>query len=173
MKKNVVVIPWVEREKNINNIGSGKAGRTKGYKYGIDSWKKWCKKHDVDFFLMSELMVDESEMLITWQRWYVLEILENSGVEYEQVLLVDADCIVHPNCPNFFKITDNKFSTSFANGDFEWINRAIKSYSQLFFDTNYLMMASEFFQTGFVIVNETHRKFLSDVQDFYWKNKFL
>ena len=77
MKKNVVVIPWVEREKNINNIGSGKAGRTKGYKYGIDSWKKWCKKHDVDFFLMSELMVDESEMLITWQRWYVLEILEN------------------------------------------------------------------------------------------------
>ena len=33
------------------------------------------------------------------------------------------------------------------------------------------MMASDFFQTGFVILNKSHEKFLKYVIDFYWKNK--
>ena len=43
MKKNVVVIPWIERDKAVNNSGIGRSDRTKGYKYGINSWKYWCK----------------------------------------------------------------------------------------------------------------------------------
>jgi hypothetical protein len=169
--KNVVLMPWIEREEAVNKSGIGSSDRTKGYKYGVDSWKQWCEKHDVEFFLMDTLLVPESEMVITWQRWYVLEILEKNGIEYDQVLLVDADCIPHPNCPDFFKLTDHKFSTSFCNGDFEWVNRAIKDYSRIFFNTDYLMMASDFFQTGFVILNKSHEKFLKYVIDFYWKNK--
>ena len=81
MKKNVVLIPWIEREEAVNESGIGRADRTKGYKYGVDSWKQWCEKHDVEFFLMDELLVPESEMVITWQRWYVLEILEKNGID--------------------------------------------------------------------------------------------
>jgi len=94
--KNVVLIPWIEREEAVNSSGIGRADRTKGYKYGVDSWKQWCEKHDVEFFLMDTLLVPESEMVITWQRWYVLEILEKNGIEYDQVLLVDADSVIHP-----------------------------------------------------------------------------
>ena len=80
MPKNVVLIPWIEREEAVNSSGIGRADRTKGYKYGVDSWKQWCEKHDVEFFLMDTLLVPESEMVITWQRWYVLEILEKNGI---------------------------------------------------------------------------------------------
>ena len=88
MKKNVVLIPWIEREEAVNSSGIGRADRTKGYKYGVDSWKQWCEKHDVEFFLMDELLVPESEMVITWQRWYVLEAgkaVEARGREMEYV----------------------------------------------------------------------------------------
>ena len=33
-------------------------------------------------------------------------------------------------------------------------------------------MASDFFQTGFVILNKKHEKFLEYVIDFYWKNQY-
>ena len=42
MSKNVVLIPWIEREEAVNSSGIGSADRTKGYKYGVDSWKQWC-----------------------------------------------------------------------------------------------------------------------------------
>ena len=108
MKKNVVLMPWIEREHAIGTSGIGKSDRTRGYEYGMNSWKKWCDKNDVEFFLMDELLMPETDMVITWQRWYVLEILKNNEIDYDQVLLVDADCIVHPNCPNFLELTDNK-----------------------------------------------------------------
>ena len=51
--KNVVLMPWIERDEPVNNnSGIGRSDRTKGYKYGVDSWKQWCEKHDVEFFLM-------------------------------------------------------------------------------------------------------------------------
>jgi len=170
-KKNIVVIPWIERKEAVNNSGIGRADRTKGYKYGVDSWKQWCEKHDVEFFLLDELLVPESEMVITWQRWYVLEILEQNGIEYDQVLLVDADSVIHPDCPNFFLETNHEFSSALCNGDYEWVNRAIHGYSRLFFDCDYYKMSSDFFQTCFVILNEKHRGFLKKVVDWYWDNK--
>jgi SAM-dependent methyltransferase len=170
-KKNVVLIPWIEREEAVNSSGIGRADRTKGYKYGVDSWKQWCEKHDVEFFLMDTLLVPESEMVITWQRWYVLEILEENGINYDQVLLCDADSVIHPDCPNFFEETTHEFSSAFCNGDYEWVNRAIKGYSQMFFGCDYYIKSSEFFQTCFVILNEEHRDFLKKVVDWYWENK--
>ena len=171
MPKNVVLIPWIEREEAVNSSGIGRADRTKGYKYGVDSWKQWCEKHDVEFFLMDTLLVPESEMVITWQRWYVLEILEKNGIDYDQVLLVDADSVIHPDCPNFFEETNHEFSSAFCNGDYEWVNRAINGYSKMFFNCEYYKMSSEFFQTCFVILNEKHRDFLKKVVDWYWENK--
>ena len=171
MKKNVVLIPWIEREEAVNSSGIGRADRTKGYKYGVDSWKQWCEKHDVEFFLMDTLLVPESEMVITWQRWYVLEILENNGIDYDQVLLVDADSVIHPDCPNFFEETNHEFSSAFCNGDYEWVNRAINGYSKMFFDKEFCIPSYEFFQTGFVVVNKIHKEFFDNVYDFYDTNR--
>ena len=116
---------------------------------------------------MDELMVPEKDMLITWQRWNVLEMLEHNGVEYDQVLIVDADSIVHPNCPDFFKLTNNKFTSQLTDGCYEWVNRAIKGYSKMFFNKDFCLKSYEFFQTGFVIINKSHKEFFKKVFKFY------
>jgi len=170
--KNVVFIPYIDRTESYTNVsGIGKPGRTDGYIYGIESWKQWCKKNDCELFIMDNLLLPESEMLITWQRWYVLDILEHNGIAYDQVLVVDADSIVHPDCPNFFNLTDGKFSSPLTDGDYEWVSRAIRGYSKMFFNKDWCLPTYEFFMTGFVIVNKSHKEFLTNAMNWYHKNK--
>ena len=44
-------------------------------------------KHNCELFILDELLTDESDMLITWQRWYVLDILKHNNIDYNQVLM--------------------------------------------------------------------------------------
>ena len=170
--KNVVFIPYIKREKNLTGKSSiGHSNRHQGYEYGIKSWKSWCKKHDCELYIMDELLLPESEMLITWQRWQVLNILEHNEVDYDQVLIVDADSIVHPDCPNFFEMTNHKFTSVLTDGDYEWVNRAINGYSKLFFNKEFCIPTYEFFMTGFVIINKEHKKFFDNVFNFYYEHK--
>ena len=170
--KNVVFIPYIKREKNLTGKSSiGHSNRHQGYEYGIKSWKSWCKKHDCELYIMDELLLSESEMLITWQRWQVLNILEHNEVDYDQVLIVDADSIVHPDCPNFFEMTNHKFTSVLTDGDYEWVNRAINGYSKLFFNKEFCIPTYEFFMTGFVIINKEHKKFFDNVFNFYYEHK--
>ena len=166
--KNVVFIPFIKRAADYTEVSSiGKLGRTDGYQYGINSWRKWCEKNKCELVIMDQLLVPESEMLITWQRWYVLDILEHNKIDYDQVLVSDADSIVHPNCPNFFELADHKFSSPLTDGDYEWVCRAINGYSKMFFGKEYCVPSYEFFMTGFVIVNRSHKEFLSNCMRWY------
>jgi len=169
--KNIVFIPYIKRDKALGNSGVAKPRWDTGYDYGIDSWKKWAEKNKCEFIIMDELMLPEEEMLITWQRWNALNILEHNNVDYDQVLIVDADSIVHPDCPNFFELTNNKFTSQITDGCYEWVNRAIEGYSQKFFNKKRCLKPYEFFQTGFVICNKNHKEFFDKVFKFYWENK--
>jgi hypothetical protein len=171
MSKNIVFIPYIKRNQSLGDEGVQKPRWDKGYEYGINSWKIWCKQNNCTLFIMDELMTSEDEMLITWQRWNALNILDHNKIKYNQVLVVDADSVVHPNCPNFFDLTNNKFSSVVTNGCYEWVNRAIKGYSQEFFNERMCVRPWEFFQTGFVIINYQHKKFFDKVFKYYWKNK--
>ena len=169
--KNIVFIPYIKRKNKLGDSGIAQPRWDTGYDFGIASWENWCKKNNHKLIIMDELMVPEEDMLITWQRWNALEILEHNGVEYDQVLIVDADSIVHPDCPDFFKLTNNKFTSQLTDGCYEWVNRAIKGYSNVFFKKNACLKPFEFFQTGFVIINKSHKDFFKKVFDFYWDNK--
>ena len=170
--KNIIFIPYIKREENLTGKSSiGHSNRHQGYEYGINSWKAWAKKNGHEVYIMSDLLCPESQMLITWQRWQVLNILEHNEIDYDQVLVVDADSVVHPDCPNFFELTDGKFTSTLTDGDFEWINRAINGYSKMFFDKEFCLPSYEFFQTGFVIINKTHKEFFDKVFDFYETNR--
>ena len=168
--KNIIFIPYIKRKEKLGGSGVEKIRWDSGYEYGISSWKNWAKKNNCEVLIMDEPMVPESEMLITWQRWNALEILEANGIEYDQVLIVDADSIIHPDCPNFFELTENKFTSQLTDGCYEFVNRGIKKYSNKFFNKEYCLPSYEFFQTGFVIVNKNHRDFFSKVFEFYSKH---
>ena len=86
MSKNIVFIPWIKDD--------SRATRSLPYKYSIASWRKWCEKNDCDLVIMDEPICPVSEMKITWQRYYVLDILDSNEIDYNQVLIVDADTIL-------------------------------------------------------------------------------
>ena len=160
MSKNVVFIP---------NIDLGN-GRSNPYKYSIKSWQKWCDKNDCDLVVFDTPICDVAEMKVTWQRYYALEILENSDIEYNQVLMVDADTIVHPNTPNFFEMTENKFCSVHNEGSYDWVCRSIENYKKhLFPDTDVPLF--DYINAGFMIFNKKHKKFLKEFVEFYAENK--
>lgn len=161
--KNIVFIPNVKGtdEKRLREVA---------YDLSVKSWKHWCEKNDCELVVMDELIHDYDEMKITWQRYYVLEILENSNIEYDQVLMVDADTLVHPNCPNFFEMTEHKYVGVHNYGSYDWILRSIENYSHYFFNGK-MFPYYEYINGGFQIFNRKHKEFFKSVVQFYWDNK--
>ena len=114
--KNVVFIP---------NIKLGDGARSRSYDYSIKSWKHFCDKHNCELLVWEDLLFPIEQMKITWQRYYLFDILEGNKIEYDQILMVDADTIVHPDCPNFFEETDHKYCGVMNDGCYEWVTRSI------------------------------------------------
>ena len=79
----------------------------------------------MSIFVLEDLVFPVERMKITFQRYYLFDMLEESGVDYDQILMVDADTIVHPNCPNFFDETEGKYCGVMNDGDYEWVWRSI------------------------------------------------
>ena len=162
MKRNIVFLPCI-------NTGDG---RSTPYQFSIDSWKYWCNKNDCDLIIMDQLLCPVDEMKITWQRWHVLDILENSDIEYDQVLVIDADTIVHPDTPNFFNLTEHKLTAVHNEGCYDWIIRSMENYHKhMFSDTPLSFHFWEYINCGFMIFNKNHKDFLKEFLNFYHYNK--
>ena len=67
--KNVVFIPNI-------NLGNG---RSDNYNYSINSWKQWCDKNNCELIVWEDLVLPVEEMKITWERYYVLDILDENN----------------------------------------------------------------------------------------------
>jgi hypothetical protein len=164
MKKNIVFLPCI-------NVGDG---RSNPYQYSIDSWKYWCDKNNCDLIVMDQLLCPVEEMKITWQRWHALDILEHSNIEYDQVLMIDADTIIHPDTPNFFNLTQHKLTAVHNEGCYDWIIRSMENYyKHMFSDKPLSFNFWEYINAGFIIFNKTHKDFLQNFINFYHSNKEL
>jgi len=160
---NIVFIPNID-------VGDN---RSNPYSYSIKSWEKWCAKHDCELVILDQLLFPVEEIKITWQRWYVFDILEANNMKLgkdDQVALVDADMVVHPDCPNFFEYTDMKWAGVLNNGSYEWVVRSINGYGDLMFD-NDRIHPWEYINNGLVIFNNKHKKFVKSITDYYWDNQ--
>ena len=161
--KNIVFIPSVQ--------GSDpKRNAEVSYDLSIASWKQWSDKNNCELFVMKELIHDYEEMKITWQRYYALQLLENAGVEYDQVLMVDGDTLVHPDCPNFFDMTEHKYAGVHNYGSMDWVLRSMENYSHYFFSGK-MFPYYEYINGGFQIFNKSHKEFLDEVIKFYFMHK--
>ena len=160
--KNVVFIP---------NIDLGN-GRNNSYHYSVKSWKQWCKKNDCELLVWEDLLYPVDYMKITWQRYYLFDILDTNNIEYEQVLMVDADTIVHPNCPNFFEISDNKYCGVMNNGDYEWVLRSIEGFGDRLFNKTKIEPWN-YINGGFQIMNKKHKSFFESMKEYYLNNSDL
>jgi hypothetical protein len=157
MKKNVVFIP---------NIDLGNK-RATPYHYSVKSWKHWCDKNDVLLLEWTEPIMDPDVFPIIMQREWVFDILEHNQINYDQVLIVDADTIVHPDCPNFFKETNHEYSAVVNNGCYEWVTRSVRDWGSSLFPNEQLIKTYNYFNTGFIIANEKHKPFFDSLKELY------
>ena len=167
-KKNIVFMLDID----ISGEGRYSSTRRLPYKYSIKSWEKWCDKNNCELFIMNDLLLPNEEMAVCWQRYYLFDILDANEIEYDQILMADADTIVHPECPNFFEMTDRKMCGVHNEGSYDWIIRSIENYGKYFFN-GHILDFWKYIDCGFVIVNETHRNFYTQVTDFYNENAKL
>tara|TARA_R110002074_G_scaffold236350_3_gene408228 strand:+ start:2348 stop:3124 length:777 start_codon:yes stop_codon:yes gene_type:complete len=164
-KKNIVFIVDID----LDGDGRWASSRRAPYEYSIKSWSNWCKKNNCELFVLNDLLMSHQEMGICWQRYYLFDILEANNIQYDQVLSVDADTIVHPDCPNFFEMTDRKLTGVHNDGSYDWVIRSIENYSKFFFN-GHIMPFWKYIDCGFVIVNESHKSFFKHITDFYHAN---
>ena len=157
--KNIVFIP---------NIDLGN-GRNNSYHYSIKSWKHWCDKNDCELIVWEDLLYPVDYMKITWQRYYVFDILEANDIDYNQILMVDADTIIHPDCPNFFELTDNKYCGVMNEGDYEWVLRSVRGFGDELFEGKRIKPWN-YINGGFQILNKNHKDFYKKVIEYYKGN---
>jgi len=155
--KNVIFIP---------NVATGD-GRSTPYHYSVKSWKHWAEKHNVLVLEWDEPIMDTSKFPIIMQREWVFDILEHNDIDYDQILIVDADTIVHPDCPNFFKETNHNYAAVVNNGCYEWVTRSVRGWGNAMFPNEPLVKPYDYFNTGFVVVNKKHKPFFDEIKDLY------
>ena len=113
---------------------------------------------------------DTKQFPVIMQREWVLDILDTNDINYDQVLIVDADTIVHPNCPNFFNETNGKYAAIVNNGCYEWVMRSINEWHAAMFSNENIIKPWNYLNTGFVIINKRHKPFLEKIKEFYINN---
>tara|TARA_Y100000816_G_scaffold290949_1_gene280930 strand:+ start:2278 stop:3036 length:759 start_codon:yes stop_codon:yes gene_type:complete len=133
------------------------------------SWRAWATKNDCELLILDEFVRPEEYMKANWQKWFIFDLLENNNIEYDQILVVDADTIVHPNCPNFFDETEHKLCVVRNDGCFEWVLRSIRKYKDFLFK-DFDVDVWDYFNSGFVILNKKHKPFIKEVQKWYDQN---
>ena len=110
------------------------------------------------------------EMKITWQRWYVHDILESNNVEYDNIFMVDVDTMIHWNAPNIFEECANgKFRACVDNDNLGWLKESIEGYQHMFPDTK--VDWETYFNCGIILMNKGHKDLCKTITSFYETNE--
>lgn len=163
MSKNIVFITAVSIP--------GQESRSYPYKFGIQSWEHWCKKNDAELIVCDQLLFPVDQLKVNFHRYYAFDVLDHNGIDYDQILISDADCIVHPDVPNFFNLTDKKYTVTRSIGDVDWMIRGIEHYSKYLFNGQTFDFCKRYFNSGFQVVNKNHRYIFEKMMKFYFDNK--
>jgi hypothetical protein len=83
---------------------------------------------------------------------------------------VDSDTIIHPDTPNFFELTDRKYTAVVNNGCYDWVVRSINGWGEHLFPNQEKPKVWEYHNAGFVVMNKDHKDFQDKVKEFYLEN---
>ena len=154
MSKNVI---WWTAIVNPNH--TEKYGGFGYFEYSKKAWEYWCKKNDCIFVDLTEpVEKDLNQFRPNWQKAiFVFDELERRNIDYNKIALVDSTAIPHWDCPNFFDLTDDRF-TSWRDMDKD------------FFD-GFELDSMKYINSGFMIFNKSHREFFQSLKQLYYDNK--
>ena len=164
MSKNVVF--WVGVK---NQHYSEKYGGWEWMDISRKTWEYWCKKHDVIFFPFEKPIDDDLvNYRINWQKSiYCFDLLDEAGIDYDQIFLADATCMVKWDMPNIFELTDNKFTAWRETDNLNWVYDSVKGYEEFF---SYKLNKHNYFSSGVIIFNKSHKDIFLDFKNLYLNN---
>lgn len=157
MSKNVIFII---------NIVHNDRSRNQGYDWSIKSWQKYADKYGHTLFVLDQTLFDLEYMKPQWYKIYILDLLEANQIDYDQVLYVDADTIIHPHAPDIFEHTEHKFCAIRNYGDMDWVLRSMENYSKYLFQ-GFQFPFYKYFNSGVMVFNRKHVPFFKSMQEFY------
>tara|TARA_B100000287_G_scaffold165740_1_gene156296 strand:- start:3336 stop:4127 length:792 start_codon:yes stop_codon:yes gene_type:complete len=165
MKKNVI---WWPALNNPNH--SDKYGGFGYFEHSRKAWEYWCKKNDCLFVPFTEPVENDfTKFRPQWQKClFVFDELERMGIEYDQIALVDSTATPHWDCPNFFELTDRKFTAFRDMDNLKWVYESVEGYNDMF--EPFIFDMSKYFNSGFMIFNEKHKQIFTSLKEFYYEN---
>lgn len=131
-----------------------------------NSWKYWCSKYGHKLFVLNESVLEDS----SFDKFLIFNILEESNIEYNQILITNPYTIINPNSPDIFNITKNKLCGCFYDSSYDWLFRNIEIYSKFIFN-DFIFPYYEFMDNGMLIINKEHKSLFKNILDFYLSYK--
>ena len=166
MSKNVI---WWTAIVNPNH--TKKYGGFGYFEYSRKAWEYWCKKNDCIFVDLTEpVEKDLNHFRPNWQKaLFVFDELERRNIDYNKIASIDSTAIPHWNCPNFFDLTDDRFTSWRDMDNMKWVHESIVGYKD-FFD-GFELDSMKYINSGFMIFNKSHREVFQSLKKLYYDNK--
>jgi hypothetical protein len=146
-----------------------KKNRNAPYKFSVDSWKHYCDRHGCELFVLEDRIYDEDYMNANWHKMFAIPLLESNDIEFENILIVDSDTIVHPESPDVFNLADGTIRAVHNTGNYDWVIRSMENYSHEMFNGK-MFPLDDYINTGLLLINKNHTSFFREVQEFYFDN---
>ncbi len=165
MKKNVVWWPAV-----VNTEHTEKYGGYEYFQYSRNTWEYWCERNDCLFVPFTEpVEKDLFKYRVNWQKAiFLFDELERRNIEYDQVALVDSSFMIRWDTPNFFELTDRRFTAWRDMDNMRWIYESIQGYKDIF--RGFELDMTKYVNSGFMVFNEKHKDLFNNFKQFYIDN---
>lgn len=137
--------------------------------YCFASWRHWCKRNNVELVVVEDSNLIQGDVPPHWYRYLAFDVLDKLGIESSNVALIDMDTTVHPDCPNFFEICENKLGCVLDIDNPMWNLLSVKHYEPFF--PGISIDWGDYFNTGVIVANNSHKEFFDLNIEFYRKNK--
>jgi len=155
------------------NIVHDERSVSQKYEWSVLSWRNWCKANNAELFILDQKLFDIDHMAPQWYKTFIFDLLDANEIEYDKVLYVDSDTIVHPNMPNIFDLQSKGEFCAIQNiGSMDWVLRSLENYSKHVFE-DFTFPYYEYFNSGVMLFDKTHKPMLKNMQEFYHANKEL
>jgi hypothetical protein len=154
MNKDLIVIPAIEAQVDVSCK-----------EFCLNTWEWWAEKNNADLIVLEDPITDVDHMKPTWQRWYIWDMLEESGMDYERVALVDCDTMIRWDCPNIFDVAGEGFGVCVDQDNIGWVYKSIRGYKKFFPDVDLTWL--DYFNCGVIVMNKSHKSFCKKVIDFW------
>ena len=162
---NVVFIPSIQ-SKHLTDVDSYSD-------YSLKTWKHYCDRIGAKLFVMNEPIHDPDKMKVTWQRWYVHDLLEHNNIDYDKIFMVDLDTMIRWDAPNIFEDEwigkNSDFAACVDNENLRLVNYSVEGYQHLFNDVS--LDWERYFNCGVIFMTKKMAKISKTITDFYFDNE--